>query len=56
MTPNPGGHFAANSRANPWPGAIFACAPHVPFSLENWSKNHHMAILIGSCTPGGWYE
>jgi hypothetical protein len=24
--------------------------------LENWSKKHHIGILIGSCIRGGRYE
>jgi hypothetical protein len=33
------------------------CVSAIPiFSLENWSKKHHMGILIGSCIRGGRYE
>ncbi|WP_158543491.1 hypothetical protein [Dyella solisilvae] len=33
------------------------CVPAFPnFFLENWSKKHHIGILIGSGISGGRYE
>gem|GEM_PF-2452348 len=33
------------------------CVSAFPFFfLENWSKKHHIGILIGSCIRGGRYE
>ena len=33
------------------------CVSAIPiFFLENWSKKHHIGILIGSCIRGGKYE
>jgi hypothetical protein len=49
----------ATSSKNHWEMPIwrdFCVSALSSFSLENWSKKHHMGILIGSCIRGGRYE
>jgi hypothetical protein len=57
MTPLPAhlNHPRQNPRKMPiW--RDFCVSAFRFFFLENWSKKHHMGILIGSCIRGGRYE
>jgi hypothetical protein len=48
-------HILKNPRQMPiWRDFCVSALPI--FFLENWSKKHHIGILIGSCIRGGRYE